>query len=342
LMGKEGELADKAGTVSTRASPSVSSKKRPASVVPTKPRPPPTPRLGTPARTPGTTAGPANQVTRASQRVLDNRAKLGTSTAGPPSSTTTGPTTRSRATTNKVGNDTIPDRRQFIHKLTPPPVHTTLEVTSRRERPARSSVSATSTSFGTPKNKMIGMTTPSEGTPSRLDPLTRLRLTPGQESDRFRKTSNNSDIDIRLEQSRRTWLGGLGGDGDSPLTGRLGELKSLKSTVGVGPGSAKSITRVKRMSSQLGSKDDVFNKDKETIALLEARLEEMQQRFEMETSERIEREKQEQGRRMAVEMLNEFVRACDTELTFLQHRRGERERQVETFERIIETAVAGV
>jgi hypothetical protein len=167
--------------------------------------------------------------------------------------------------------------------------------------------------------------------------LTRLRGTPASQGGeaRSRTLSNNSDIDVRLEQTRRTWLGGLGkrdlgGEGDSLLTGRMSDSKLDES-----PRSS----RVRRVASRAsssgiggGKTGDVFGTDKGTsakIVALEAQIKAIQ-------------EEQARERQAVKEMLVAVVRACENELELLERRRAEKERMVDAFDRAVSVAVSGL
>lgn len=186
--------------------------------------------------------------------------------------------------------------------------------------------------------------------PSNKDPLTRLRGTPASQGGeaRSRTLSNNSDIDVRLEQTRRTWLGGLGrrdlgGEGDSPLTGRMSDSKLDES-----PRSS----RVRRVASRAssggtggGKTADVFGADKGTsakIVALEAQVKAMQEQLERERAEHEKQSEQARERQAAKEMLVAVVRACENELELLERRRAEKERMVDAFDRAVSVAVSGL
>jgi hypothetical protein len=186
--------------------------------------------------------------------------------------------------------------------------------------------------------------------PSNKDPLTRLRGTPASQGGeaRSRTLSNNSDIDVRLEQTRRTWLGGLGrrdlgGEGDSPLTGRMSDSKLDES-----PRSS----RVRRVASRAsssgiggGKTGDVFGTDKGTsakIVALEAQVKAMQEQLERERAEHEKQSEQARERQAVKEMLVAVVRACENELELLERRRAEKERMVDAFDRAVSVAVSGL
>ena len=204
--------------------------------------------------------------------------------------------------------------------------------------------STTPVPTGTPKRLQPPSTgtTPNK-TPSRRDPLNRLRGTPGGSSDtRTRKQSNDSDIDSRMEQSSRKWLVELGGeDKESPLMGKVGELRV---TGGSG--------RIKRMSSQgsgMGFGGDVFGKplviDQASnikIKELEAQLQAIRLQHEQKRAERLEVTRKERQRRQVIDAMSEVVRACEEELRILQRDRDERGKQVDLFEKAWEMAVSSV
>jgi hypothetical protein len=186
--------------------------------------------------------------------------------------------------------------------------------------------------------------------PSNKDPLTRLRGTPASQGGeaRSRTLSNNSDIDVRLEQTRRTWLGGLGkrdlgGEGDSLLTGRMSDSKLDES-----PRSS----RVRRVASRAsssgiggGKTGDVFGTDKGTsakIVALEAQVKAMQEQLERERAEHEKQSEQARERQAVKEMLVAVVRACENELELLERRRAEKERMVDAFDRAVSVAVSGL
>lgn len=186
--------------------------------------------------------------------------------------------------------------------------------------------------------------------PSNKDPLTRLRGTPASQGGeaRSRTLSNNSDIDVRLEQTRRTWLGGLGkrdlgGEGDSLLTGRMSDSKLDES-----PRSS----RVRRVASRAsssgiggGKTGDVFGTDKGTsakIVALEAQIKAIQEQLERERAEHKKQSEQARERQAVKEMLVAVVRACENELELLERRRAEKERMVDAFDRAVSVAVSGL
>lgn len=207
------------------------------------------------------------------------------------------------------------------------------------------SASASPVSHQTPRSKLLLLSpgsAPSTSTrtsPSSRDPLTRLRGTPvtGKDSPRSRKSSNNSDIGVMMEQSRRTWLRGPSGEGDSPLTGRISELK----------GDSPRSSRVKRVAVGRASSGvtgagrpatDVFGMDKGTsakIAALEAQLKAMQETSEREKMVH-ERQTNEAREREAIkQMLLAVKSACESELEMLERRRAEKERMVDAFDRAV-------
>jgi hypothetical protein len=184
-------------------------------------------------------------------------------------------------------------------------------------------------------------------TPSQRNPITRLRGSPQTSESRSRKLSNNSDIDFRLEQSRRTWLGGLGkseagGDGDSPLTGKISNLKLDSSS----PPSSR-VRKTTSRSSRLGQDGDVFGKAlttretkmQERIRLLEKRLEAIEITAEVKKQKDSEEAQRRIDRAAVVSAFTELIEECRRELDVLVERRQARQELVDAQERAMDVAM---